>query len=244
MSLPIIEVQDLCKTFGKKNILNSVSLTVKRGEFVSILGSSGCGKSTFLRLIAGLEPLTSGKILKPEPLRLSYVFQDPCLLPWLTVEENILLPFRILDKTPRRPEALEQILQTVGLGAHSDKFPHELSGGMKMRASIARALITEPEILLMDEPFAALDEATRFQLQDELLAFWKNQKLTVIFVTHSISESVYLSQRILFLDQGLRHFLLDKRIELSESREQKLKGTLQYNDYVTFFSEAFRGVHQ
>ena len=187
--------------------LGPLDLDVRRGEFVSLLGPSGCGKSTALRLIAGLATPTSGRVGIGASASgtgashsIGFVFQEPTLMPWTNVRENVRLPLKLsrvssAELNARVGEALAQ----VGLGEFADAFPRELSGGMKMRVSLARALVTDPDILLMDEPFAALDEITRFRLNNDLLALWRNLRKTVIFVTHSVFESVYLSQRVIVM---------------------------------------------
>ncbi len=236
MTQTVIEIKNLQKVFNKESIFKNLSLKIEKGDFVSILGPSGCGKSTLLRLIAGLEEKSSGELLKAADIRLSFVFQQPCLLPWLTLEENVALPLKLkTEKTTPVHEALE----LVDLANYKSFFLHQLSGGMQMRASLARALVTNPEILLMDEPFAALDEATRFYLQDELRQIWSKKKLTIIFVTHSISESVYLSNRVLFLDKVSGELSIDLKIKLGVLREQSLKINPQYNNYVTQLATYF-----
>lgn len=188
---------------GGVTALADMSLTVAEGEFVSLLGPSGCGKSTALRLIAGLMQPTTGKIAwqgNHDTGDLGVVFQEPTLMPWATVERNVWLPLRLRggtldDMRPRIGDALEM----VGLGKFAGAYPRELSGGMKMRVSIARALVTQPRLILMDEPFAALDEITRNRMNDDLLALRGRLGCTVIFVTHSVFESVYLSDRIVVM---------------------------------------------
>lgn len=181
--------------------LRGLDLAIREGEFVSLLGPSGCGKSTVLRLIAGLGDLTSGTLeWSSVQHEIGFVFQDPTLMPWATVHNNIYLPLRVkgiarAEAAPRVERAMEQ----VGLAGSGKAYPRELSGGMRMRVSIARALVAQPRILLMDEPFAALDEITRFRLNDDLLELWASQRWTVVFVTHSVFESVYLSTRILVM---------------------------------------------
>jgi NitT/TauT family transport system ATP-binding protein len=183
--------------------LRNVDLDIGRHTFVSLLGPSGCGKSTMLRLISGLAQPSSGSVDWRTPTsaesapRLSFVFQEPTLLPWQTAIRNVALPLRITRVgAQERDERARAALSSVGLAGFEDAYPRELSGGMKMRVSIARALVTRPNILLMDEPFAALDEITRLRLNDDLLTLWQQQRFTVMFVTHSVFESVYLSERI------------------------------------------------
>jgi len=189
--------------------LSDVSLTVHAGEFVSLLGPSGCGKSTALRIIAGLGGVSSGEIDWPSSQistrgtpegDISFVFQEPTLLPWRTVIDNVYLPLqlgRVARKTAM-PQ-IEEALATVGLSDFGTAYPRELSGGMKMRVSIARAMVTKPKLLLMDEPFAALDEITRQKLNEDVLGLWRNTGVSVIFVTHSVFESAYLSSRIVVM---------------------------------------------
>jgi NitT/TauT family transport system ATP-binding protein len=181
--------------------LGPLDLSVKAGEFVSLLGPSGCGKSTALRLMAGLLAPTSGivEVAGAEDRRRSigFVFQEPTLMPWASVWDNVYLPMR-LQRFSRAAvqDRVDRALANVGLGEFSRAYPRELSGGMKMRVSLARALVTDPDILLLDEPFAALDEITRFKLNNDLLELWRRSQRTVVFVTHSVFESVYLSQRV------------------------------------------------
>jgi NitT/TauT family transport system ATP-binding protein len=200
----IATLRGVGKTFPSGvTAVKNLDLDIRQGEFVSLLGPSGCGKSTALRMLAGLVPPSRGTIAWRETRAwgdLSFVFQEPTLMPWATVAGNVRLPLMLLgrDKEPAAPRQ-QQILERVGLGGFAGAYPRELSGGMKMRVSIARALVTDPKLLLMDEPFAALDEITRFKLNDDLLALWQELRKTVIFVTHSVFESVYLSQRIVVM---------------------------------------------
>ncbi len=198
-SAPLATLRGVGKVFANKlEALRSVDIDVREGEFLSLLGPSGCGKSTVLRLLAGLTPPTQGAIdWRGERPTLSFVFQEPTLMPWATVFANVWLPLRLtgVSKSEARSR-VEEALEMVGLGGFANAYPRELSGGMKMRASIARALITRPAVLLMDEPFAALDEITRTRLNDDLVALKCSLGATVVFVTHSVFESVYLSTRI------------------------------------------------
>src|SRR5256885_11922646 len=185
--------------------LGPIDLDVRRGEFMSLLGPSGCGKSTALRLIAGLGTATSGSVRGFDAgaqarHSIGFVFQEPTLMPWTSVRENVGLPLKLAHVPAAEATArIDQALAQVGLSEFAEAFPRELSGGMKMRVSLARALVTDPDILLMDEPFAALDEITRFRLNNDLLTLWRNLRKTVIFVTHSVFESVYLSQRVVVM---------------------------------------------
>ena len=175
--LPIVALRGVGKTFERGTVaLEALDLEVRDGEFVSLLGPSGCGKSTALRIIAGLSAASDGTVEWPNGAgQIGFVFQEPTLMPWANVAANVQLPLKLANKTMKRfrAPAVTQSLDRVGLGDFADAFPRELSGGMKMRASIARALVTEPQLLLMDEPFAALDEITRFKLNNDLLAVWQ-----------------------------------------------------------------------
>ncbi len=236
--MSLIQVEHLTKTYRGLKVLQDISMSVSPGDFISILGASGSGKSTFLRLIAGLEKPSHGEINFSQSPQLSYVFQDPCLLPWLTVEENIRLPFVLLKEKPAR---VLDMLELVGLKDFRSYYPGQLSGGMKMRVSLARALVTNPEIVLLDEPFSALDEMTRFQLQDEVRKIWHDRKMTVLFVTHSIAEAVYLGNRVLLLDKRKKNFVRDVRLDLPTARSQSLKYQANYMNYVTDLSKILRG---
>jgi NitT/TauT family transport system ATP-binding protein len=194
---------------GGTVVLSDVDLRVERGDFLTILGPSGCGKSTLLRVVADLLPPLSGAIsvLGHPPARarsrreVAFVFQDPTLLPWRTVRENVELPLQVGRGSVTRPveTTADALLALVGLAEFADRYPDQLSGGQRQRVAIARALLCNPNILLMDEPFGALDEITRDRLNDELLAIWRRTGTTILFVTHSIMEAVYLGQRVLVL---------------------------------------------
>ena len=201
-------LRGVTKTYANGvNALGPIDLGVRRGEFVSLLGPSGCGKSTALRIIAGLSPPTSGLLevggttsQASRRRSIGFVFQEPTLMPWATVRDNVFLPLLLMREARAAAEArVDEMLANVGLSEFASAYPRELSGGMKMRVSLARALITDPELLLMDEPFAALDEITRFRLNDDLLELWRRLRKTVVFVTHSVFESVYLSQRVIVM---------------------------------------------
>jgi NitT/TauT family transport system ATP-binding protein len=204
-SAALVALRGVAKTFANgTQALAGLDFEVRQGEFVSLVGPSGCGKSTALRIIAGLSEPTEGAVEWAERAdkaehrsRIGFVFQEPTLMPWADVRDNVRLPLKLAGA--RRGEAaarIEGALERVGLKAFARAYPRELSGGMRMRVSIARALVTEPELLLMDEPFAALDEITRFALNDDLLKMWQALRTTIVFVTHSVFESVYLSSRI------------------------------------------------
>jgi NitT/TauT family transport system ATP-binding protein len=230
--------------------LGPFDLDVSKGEFVSLLGPSGCGKSTALRLIAGLSAPTSGTVgvLRPGGRArpghgIGFVFQEPTLMPWTSVRENVRLPLKlaqmpVAEANVRVGEALAQ----VGLSEFADAYPRELSGGMKMRVSLARALVTDPDILLMDEPFAALDEITRFRLNNDLLALWRNLRKTVIFVTHSVFESVYLSQRVIVMTSRPGRLASEFRIDTTEPRGEDFRTSADYAGYCRKVSNALAPV--
>ena len=202
----VLEVKELTKRFGETLALDRVSFEVHRREFVCVVGASGCGKSTLVRLLAGLEQPTSGQLLldgKPVDgpgADRGMVFQGYTLFPWLTVKDNVMFGPRMkgMSREAARAEA-EQWLSLVSLEAFADSYPHQLSGGMKQRVAIARALANSPRILLMDEPFGALDAQTRAQMQRHLLHIWKNADVTIVFITHDLDEAIYLADRILVL---------------------------------------------
>ncbi|HEY4038351.1 MAG TPA: ABC transporter ATP-binding protein [Burkholderiaceae bacterium] len=225
--------------------VRALSIAIGAGEFVSILGPSGCGKSTVLRLIAGLEAPTAGSVridgasADQRTHVMSYVFQEPTLMPWASVLDNVALPLRIRG-TARRParHTAERALAAVGLEDRASAFPLELSGGMKMRVSIARALITQPAVLLLDEPFAALDEITRHRLNDELLTLWSEQASTAVFVTHSVFEAVYLSQRVLVMSGQPGRLVADLPVGLAYPRTRALRLQPQFLQHCQRVTEA------
>lgn len=231
--------------------LTNVSIDIKKGEFVSLLGPSGCGKTTLLRIIADLLKPTSGEVTvggeTPTEARLKrkygIVFQSPVLYDWRTVKKNVMLPMEIL-KVPKddREERAMQMLELVGLKDFADRYPKQLSGGMQQRVGIARALAIQPEILLMDEPFSALDEFTREKLHEDLLRIWRKTDKTIVFVTHNIAESVFLSDRVCVLSPhpGRLSALID--IDLARPRTAEIKNTIEFTDYVAKIRGSFEGV--
>jgi NitT/TauT family transport system ATP-binding protein len=242
-----VSLREVTKTYDSGiAALGPLNLRVARGEFVSLLGPSGCGKSTALRLIAGLAQPSSGEVnlarLEGESRPghgIGFVFQEPTLMPWTSVRENVGLPLKLAHvRTEEADARVGEALSRVGLSDFANSFPRELSGGMKMRVSLARALVTEPDILLMDEPFAALDEITRFRLNNDLLALWRNLNKTVVFVTHSVFESVYLSQRVVVMTQRPGRIGAEMRIETAEPRGEEFRTSAAYADYCRKVSAA------
>jgi len=230
---PVLELRGVSKRFGSGlEALSRIDLAASRGEFLSLLGPSGCGKSTLLRIVAGLTPPSAGDCrlaVDRSPGRIGFVFQDPTLMPWSTVAANVLLPFRIARHRGGevRDRALAAI-SAVGLAGFEDSYPHQLSGGMRMRVSIARALVTDPDLLLLDEPFAALDEITRLQLNDDLLRLWERHRTTILFVTHSVFESVYLSTRIAVMSARPGRVAADLTVDLPQPRSRATRMSPEY----------------
>jgi NitT/TauT family transport system ATP-binding protein len=229
---PLVTITHLSKVFRNGvTALHGVDLAIEAGGFMSILGPSGCGKSTLLRIIAGLTPPSSGDITRRgEGIgRIGFVFQEPTLMPWATVWDNTYLPLRLLGVSKSAAMGrIEAALTAMGLDGFAHVYPRELSGGMKMRVSIARALVTEPQLLLLDEPFAALDEITRFRLNEDLLRLWQRHSWTVVFVTHSVFESVFLSNRIVVMGKRPGRITADVPIDLPYPREASLRTASSY----------------
>ena len=234
---PAVRLRGVTKVYDSGvAALGPLDLEVGEGEFVSLLGPSGCGKSTALRLIAGLSAPTAGTVdvsHRAQPRRgshsIGFVFQEPTLMPWASVRENVRLPLKLAHALVAEANArIDEALAQVGLTEFAHAYPRELSGGMKMRVSLARALVTDPDILLMDEPFAALDEITRFRLNNDLLALWRNLHKTVIFVTHSVFESVYLSQRVLVMTSRPGRIGAEFRITAAEPRGEEFRTSADY----------------
>lgn len=242
-----VSLRRVSKTYDNGVVaLGPVDLDVRRGEFVSLLGPSGCGKSTALRLIAGLGAPSSGTVrVTPQAAEtngrhpVGFVFQEPTLMPWATVRDNVRLPLKLAHVPMSAAKTrIDEALAQVGLSEFADSYPRELSGGMKMRVSLARALVTDPDILLMDEPFAALDEITRFRLNNDLLALWRSLRKTVIFVTHSVFESVYLSQRVLVMTSRPGRIATEIAIETVEPRSEDFRTSTDYAGYCRKVSDA------
>lgn len=254
----VLSVRKGKKQYSNEVILDSIVMDIKQGEFISILGTSGSGKSTLLKLLAGLETWTSGDQINTLKTSSAFVFQDPNLLSWRTVMENTILPlefqahqkknsgsrnvqpFLHSQNTSIKPvinsdhkqlmlrEQAHEVLSMVNMTSASERYPHELSGGMKMRTSLARAFITKPQLLFMDEPFAALDEPTRESLQDQLRQIWETQRTTILFVTHSLQEALYLSNRIIFLDGRPAKIVEDRKVELPDHRSSLTRTSKEY----------------
>jgi NitT/TauT family transport system ATP-binding protein len=241
----IVSLQGVGKTFPNGvTALRETQFDVRRGEFLSLLGPSGCGKSTALRIVAGLMEPSKGAVIWQDAARrgsgtVGFVFQDPTLMPWANVAANVYLPLKLAglsfgDAHPR----IAQALARVGLSDFAEAYPRELSGGMKMRVSIARALVTQPPLLLMDEPFAALDEITRFRLNNDLLALWQGADQTIVFVTHSVFESVFLSSRILVMTQRPGHVFAEIDIDAPYPRAESFRTSADYAALCRKVSEA------
>ena len=246
--VPEIEIAGVTKQYGNaRAVLESIDLLVAKQEFISIIGPSGCGKSTILKLIAGLAVPTSGTIrvdgMIPQNARetISFVFQDATLLPWRTVKENIGLGLELEHvRNDRRENEIAALLDLVGLKNVAMAYPRELSGGMKMRVSIARALATNPRLMLLDEPFAALDEMSRDRLNEEILRLRAEQNWTAVFVTHSVSEAVFLSDRIVVLAPNPGRIHAEFQVELPAPRTSAIRDSQEFDAIVARVSHTLR----
>ena len=232
---PAIAIEALSKRFADGPwVIRDMSFSAGGGEIISIVGPSGCGKSTLLRLIAGLIPATSGRIIHPrEPINPAFIFQDATLLPWATVQENIALPARLKGSSRnKRMQSAEEWAQMVGLHNVLGYYPRQLSGGMKMRVSIARALSQAPNLLLLDEPFGALDAITRNKLNEDLLKLHEENKWTAFFVTHSVTEAVFLANRIIIMgnNPGIVEAVVENR--LAYPRNASTRESIEYQQCV------------
>jgi NitT/TauT family transport system ATP-binding protein len=251
---PLVSLRNVSKRFANGTLaLQGMTLDIGEHDFVSFLGPSGCGKSTALRLVAGLTRLSSGDMHwsgantgaakdSKSDRDLGFVFQEPTLMPWTKVFDNVWLPLKLAGM--RRDEAapvVERVLELVGLSRFADVYPRELSGGMKMRVSIARALVTHPRLLLMDEPFAALDEMTRIKLNNDLLAIWREHRFSIVFVTHSVYESVYLSNRIVVMAARPGRVIDEIRIDEPYPRGEEFRTSSRYNAHCTAVSQSLHG---
>jgi len=241
-SAPSITIENLSKRFSNqtRDVIRELTFSIPARQCVSLLGPSGCGKTTLLRLMMGIEKPTRGQLSIDPDLSgyFSYVFQEPRLVPWRTSRENVRLPLELAGtESSVANDEVDALLTSLGLGERLTNFPKELSGGMQMRVALARALITKPRVLLLDEPFAALDERTRFRLQDLLLDLRDRLHLQYIFVTHSISEAVYLGDRVLLMNRN-GQLDQDQHVEFAE-RGQSLKLTSVFNEHVSAFARRF-----
>ena len=230
----IIVLDNVSKSFSASGkVLNNISLRINQGDFVVLLGPSGSGKSTLLRLIAGLESTSSGTIKYDVENKAdtAFVFQEAHLMPWRNLKDNVSLPLELLGKSEqeRNAKALAA-LASVGLEGAAEFFPHELSGGMKMRGSLARALVVQPKLLLLDEPFAALDEETRFRLGEDLRALWLKNSMTVIFVTHSLHEACFLGERVLALSKKPATISAEVMVELPKVRSNSIRTEMIFSE--------------
>ena len=249
-SAPIIQVSRVGKRYANGTVaLARADLDICGGDFVTLIGPSGCGKSTLLRILSGLGGVTEGQVqwwgettpvLERTDQKLAFVFQDPTLMPWARVAENVALPLELKGTLSRQAiqAKVNEVLELVGLGAFHQSYPRELSGGMQMRVSIARALITEPDLMLMDEPFGALDEMTRNKLNDDLLRIQHERKLTVVFVTHSLHEAVYLSSRVVVMAARPGRVIAEVDIDAPFPRGPAFRLSSDYLQYMTRLTAA------
>jgi NitT/TauT family transport system ATP-binding protein len=247
---PVLEVEGVDKVYGNGTVaLKGADLTVGEGEFVSLLGPSGCGKSTLLRIMAGLGGVSSGSVkwweqdynvVGSKGRKLAFVFQNATLMPWARVRKNVRLPLDLehAGKSSEVDQKIDDALNMVGLKGFDQSFPRELSGGMQMRASIARAMITEPNLLLMDEPFGALDEMTRNKLNDDVLKLWKEKGWTIVFVTHSVYEAVYLSGRVVVMAARPGRIVDDITIDQPYPRSPDFRVSTEFAGYCRQVSQA------
>lgn len=252
-----IKIEDLCVSFPDKNggepvtALQDINLEIKQGEFISLLGPSGCGKTTLLRTVADLQEATSGNISvrgqTPRQIRLQkkygIVFQSPVLYDWRTVRRNVCMPMELMGMPKKdRTARVTKMLDLVGLTEFGNHYPHELSGGMQQRVGIARALAIRPEILLMDEPFSALDEFTKEKLHEDLLRIWRKTNKTILFVTHNIQEAVFLSDRVVVLSPHPGRVSAVVDIDIPRPRTLAMKDTAEFTALVSKVRNSFEGV--
>lgn len=247
-----VRFDGISKRFGNApEVLSKITLTVNEGDFVSFIGPSGCGKSTLLRLVSGLTDPSAGQVIVAGGTpagargRIAHIFQDATLLPWLTVWRNIETPLQIKGMpAAKRKHVVERMLRLVRLGDVAGSYPRQLSGGMRMRVSVARALGQTPDILLLDEPFGALDEMTRNHLNEELLALRTNQEWTAFFVTHSVAEAVFLSNRIVVLNTGPGRIIAEVPVPFAYPRTTELRDTPEYLALVVMVSRLLRSAER
>ena len=248
----LIHADSVALSFGGgPEVLDHVSFDIPRGQFVSLLGPSGCGKSSLLRVMAGLLTATGGLITlagktpcnaRQNNLRSAFVFQDPTLLPWRNIEQNVGLPFELRGRPfAEYIDDVRMTLNLVGLGEDDGKKrPRELSGGMRMRSSLARALVTKPDLMLMDEPFAALDDILRQQLNEEILRIWNDQNWTAVFVTHNVSEAIFLSQRVLVMNRRPGRIIADIEVPFAYPRTADLRSNPEFAELTGEVSRQLR----
>lgn len=248
----VIALDHIHKTYQSRGdvksleVLKDIQLEIRENEFVCLVGPSGCGKSTLLRIMAGLEPATSGSVFyRDQPYQkpgrnIGMVFQNYSLMPWLNVEDNIGLglAFQRTDKA-RKKAIVEEYLEMVGLNKFRASYPHELSGGMQQRVAIARSLANDPDVLLMDEPFGALDAYTRIQLQKELLNLWETHRKTIVFVTHSVDEAIYLADRIILMSRRQGFIERDLTVDIPRPRNRSLPEFARLNQQLLSDLERF-----
>jgi len=250
----VVEADAVSMSFaGAVQALDDVSFSFRQGEFVSLAGPSGCGKSTLLRLIAGLASPTAGavrvaglppKLARRQKTQMSFVFQDATLLPWRSTADNVRLPLELAGvATPEQDRRIRDGLAMVGLGEFAARRPRELSGGMRMRVSLARALVTRPELLLLDEPFGALDDITRQTLNEELLGLWQEHRWTAVFVTHNISEAAFLSTRILVMSPRPGRIMADLAVPFAVPRRSELRAEAEFARFVGEVGRLLRKGH-
>jgi NitT/TauT family transport system ATP-binding protein len=252
-SLPCIQLDNVSVIYRTKSgaveAVKDISLTIQEGEFVALLGPTGCGKSTLLRVIGDLTAPTIGHVsvwgqpayVARHQNEFGMVFQEPALLPWRTALANVKLPLEVVSFPASQAEArCDELLQRVGLGGFRDNFPHELSGGMKQRVAISRALAWGPSILLMDEPFSALDELTKIQLQDDLLELWAEEQKTILFVTHNVPEAIYLADRIVVMSAHPGQISAIVEVDLPRPRTTGIRETTAFAEHIRLTREALR----
>ena len=240
MTRALVAIRGVSQRFGvdgaSVSALEAIDLEIPDGQFAAVVGPSGCGKSTLLSLVAGLRLPTSGTVLcdgepitGPMPRKVGMIFQEANLLPWLSAIDNVAFPLKLRHvPKPERLGAARRMLELTGLAAFESRLPHELSGGMKQRVSIARGLVQNPAVLLMDEPFASLDEQTRMVLGDELLRIWSETRKTVLFVTHSLNEAVYLADRVVVLSARPGRVVDDVTVDLPRPRSFAMTGSERF----------------
>lgn len=237
----LLRLENISKDYGSLEVIKDISLEVKKGEFVSILGPSGSGKTSLFRIIAGLDQADRGQIHLANK-GIGYMPQDDSLLPWKNLEDNIALPLLLKGKKKEEiRESYEKLLPIFGLEGFEKYYPFQLSGGMKQRAALLRTFLTGADLLLLDEPFASLDAITRISLQEWLLTVWEKFETSILFVTHSIEEAIYLSDRIYVLSRQPGTITMEKSLDLKRPRSPEMMTSKEFNDYRDIFYKALRG---